>query len=149
MTRPWEPREQRMTIDYILEKYPGIHAETRVGLGALPELPKRLKDRGISPRIMRGYQHWADGLIYLPDKTILIEAEILASRDGLGSLILYKQEYYKTARLRPRFSLPLVLREVYAYPDPPVIEAFRALGFETEQYRPEYIRKYYEEELVR
>ena len=138
-----------MTIDYVLEKYPGVHAETRVGLGRLPELPARLKEKGIPPGVMRGYQHWADGLIYLSSATILIEAEILASRDGLGSLILYKQEFYKTERLRPRFSLQLVLREVYAYPDPPVIEAFRALGFETEQYRPEYIRKYYEEELVK
>lgn len=147
MTRKWEPREQRMVTDYLIEKHPNAKHMTRVRVGALPPEAESLVEKGISPKLYTPVLHWADGIALYPNRTVIIEAKIKLTSDALGQILTNANAFYKTEEFSDRWNKPLAMEVVYAYPDEQTLRMLQTHGIKAVRYRPEYIREYYIEKM--
>ncbi len=145
--RRWNPRELRMTADYLREKHPEATHVLRARLGPLPPQATRLQEEGISSRLYYPALHWADGLALYPDRTVLLEVKIKLDTRALGQILANLDLFRKTDEFRDRWSLPLEGEVVYAFPDRETIRLLDEQGIRHVEYCPDYIREYYLERI--
>ena len=147
MPRKWEPREQRMTVDYLIKFHPDAKHMTRVRLGPLPPAAARAEAEGMSPRLYVPVLHWADALALYPDRTVIIETKIKLTADALGQILTNAALFLRTDEFWARWTMPLIKEVVYAYPDEEVLRMLRLHGVKFVFFRPDYIKEYYLERI--
>ena len=140
--RAWQPREMKMVAEYIREIYPGARHFTRIRLGPPPA---SLITPGMDPeeiRMTTVWRRWADAIVILPKKLVLIEAAIRPDPGDVSKLELYADLIPKTPELIQWAGLPVEKTLLYAIEDPAVLELCRRHGVKTAQYLPKWLPSY-------
>jgi len=141
--KKWMPREKRMLADWLARNYPAERVQERVWLGPIVR-GELMPGPGVTERVLLPFGGgWADALVLLPDRTLLIECKIRANPEAIGELQLYERLFRRTEEFRDRWDLPLELVLLYAYGRREVLELAKELGITLIEFRPSYIREYY------
>ena len=147
MSRPWEARELRMTVDYLIQAHPEAKHMTRVRVGPLPSGAEAAAEEGISPRMYIPVLHWADGVALYPDHIVLLEVKVKLHSDALGQILTNLDLFPDTPEFNDRRDLPISPEVVYAYPDRETLRMLDRHGIRAVRFRPDYIEAYYVEQL--
>jgi len=147
--RPRVELEERLVSEWVAATYPRARYRLRTRLGPLPELSEDLKALGISRNIYTVVRHWADCLVFLDNKTVIVEGKIRWKPEGLGQLITYRSMFYQTPEYRDRWDLPVELIALYAYISPENMELLTQFQIRPVQFRPQWISDAYIERARR
>lgn len=140
--RNWEPREQRLVAEFVNFAYPGVESRTHVHLGTVQP---RLRGRFTSDedlRIVGLFRRWADALVFLPDRTVLIEAKIKPEPGVTAQLKLYARLLPNTPELEECKHKPVEKVLVCAIEDPQVSALAREENIRVVVFRPKWIEAY-------
>ena len=140
--RNWAPREQRLVSEFVAEFYGGHETRTHVHLGATHP---RLRGRFAKPedeRLVGVFRRWADALVFMPDRILLIEAKILPQPGVISQLSLYGELLPKTPELAEHRDKPIEKLLVCVIEDPLVTELARREGIGVVIYRPRWTKDY-------
>jgi len=131
--------------EWLAKNFPNNIVMTRVRLGApLGELLS--EDLTPAERRMFGvWRRWADAIVILQDKILLIEAAIRPNPGKIAQLELYEMLIPQTPELLPWKDLPIEKILLYAIEDPAVTYLARQKGIRAIYYRPPWIDAYLEE----
>jgi len=147
--RPRVELEERLVSEWVAATYPRARYRLRTRLGPLPELSEDLKALGISRNIYTVVRHWADCLIFLDDRTIIVEGKIRWKPEGLGQLITYRRMFYETPEYTDRWTLPVELIALYAYITTDNMELLKDFEITPVEFRPKWISDAYIERARR
>ena len=142
--RKWEAREMRLVSEWIAREYPDRPYRTNVRLGSLHP---RLKGKFLSESELRMagvFRRWADALVFLDDRIILIEGAIRPQPGDISVLRLYKRLIPNTPDLAEYSNLPVEMVLLCSIPDPVLVELAREDGIRVVVYRPKWIEEYME-----
>ncbi|MBA7518434.1 hypothetical protein ES705_10504 [subsurface metagenome] len=140
--RDWQPREQRLVSEFVARFYGDYESRTHVHLGSTPP---RLKGKFITDedaRLVGVFRRWADAIVFMPDRLILIEGKILPQPGVLSQLKLYEELIPKTPELSEHRGKPIEKIIVCAIEDPLITELARREGVGVRIYRPSWINSY-------
>lgn len=132
----------RMLAEWLEKTYSGQHYYTRVRLGSspaalvTPEMPEE------ELRMLGVWRRWADAVVVLPSKLVLIEAAIRPDPGDISKLELYAFLLPQTAEFRAQKDLPIELILLYALEDPVLVRLAREKGIKTIYYRPIWLPEY-------
>jgi len=149
LRRPRVELEERLVSEWVAMAYPRARYRLRTRLGPLPELTPELKALGISRNIYTVVRHWADCLVFLEDRTIIVEGKIRWKPEGLGQLITYKAMFYQTPEYTDRWVLPVELVALFAYCAAENMELIKQFEITPVEYRPKWISDAYIERARR
>lgn len=149
MTRAWEPREQRLVAEYLMESYPGAIHLTRVRLGSLePDGGSEGLDES-DRQTLSPFRRWADAIVITETDMILIEGKITPDPGVISQIEVYSMLIDKTPELKEYMDHRLVLELVFAVEDPVVSELARAKGIRVQVYRPPWVDSFLAELTAR
>lgn len=140
--RDWQPRETRLVSEFVARFYPYCESRTHVHLGSTPP---RLKGKFISEetaRLVGVFRRWADAIVFMPNRLILIEGKILPVPGVISQLKLYEELIPKTPELSEYRELPIEKLIVCAIEDPVITELARREGILVTIFRPSWINEY-------
>jgi len=134
--------ERRLLGEFLRKEFPTTPYSTNVRLGALPPEYEARPLTAAQARLLNPKKRFADGLIYLPDKTILIEAKMKMHPGIISLLELYKKLFQETPDLRERWNLTIEMMLVYVVEDPPTTQQAREHGIRCIQHVPSWIKEW-------
>ena len=140
--RAWQAREMRLVVEYLARNYPKYETRTRVRLGGVP---KALDHPDLSEgerRALGVWRRWADAIVIMPTKLVLIEAKIRPGPEAIAQLELYKHLLPKTPELQPHKAKPIELVLLFALEDPVVEQLARAKGIRVVYFKPKWVDEY-------
>ena len=140
--RNWAPREQRLVSEFVARFYPDHESRTHVHLGSTPPRFRGRYASAPEERLVGVFRRWADALVFLPDRIVLIEAKILPQPGVLSQLSLYAELIPKTPELQEHWSKPVEKVLVCAIEDPLISELARREGVRVVIFRPRWITNY-------
>lgn len=140
-----EPRQRRLVGEWMARTFGQVVHELNVPLG--PALEGLAEEMGLEAALAHSHP-WrpkVDAVAYLPDRLVLVEAEISAPRNGVGNLLVYRRLVPETPELRAYWSRPVEL--VLLVPEITVqVEAMaRTQGIRVAVYHPDWVEHYLEE----
>jgi len=140
--RQWQEREMRMLAEWLEKTYSGQHYFTRVRLGRPPEVLEGMVQDEAERRMLKVWQRWADAVVVLPDRVIIIEAAIRSDPGDISKLELYKALLPYTAEFTAYKHLPIELVLLYALEDAVLVKLARERDIKTIYYRPPWLSDY-------
>lgn len=140
--RDWQPREQRLVAEYVARFYSGYESSTHVHLGSTPPRLKGKFTTDSEARLVGVFRRWADALVFLPDRIILIEGKILPQPGVLSQLKLYEELLPKTPELAEHKGKPIEKVLVCAIEDPLITQLARREGVRVHVFHPSWIDEY-------
>lgn len=143
--RKWQPREMRLVSEFLAEHYPEYPTQTRVRVGSVhPDLkPGELSD--VEQRMVGVFRRWADAIVFMPDRLILIEAAIRPSPGDISQLELYEYLLPNTPELAEHKEKPIEKVLLWAIEDPPIAAMARGRGIRVVYYHPAWVDDYLKE----
>ena len=108
-------------------------------------MPTRLKGRWSSEsdeRLVGVFRRWADALVILPDRLLLIEGKILPQPGVISQLKLYAELIPKTPELAEHKHKPIEMVLVCAIEDPLISELARREGITVRIFHPAWVDEY-------
>jgi len=140
--RQWQPREMRLVSEFLAKHYARYPTQTRVRLGSIhPELKPELLSEA-EQRAVGMWRRWADAIVFMPDRLILIEAAIRPSPGDISQLELYEHLLPKTPELATHKAKPIEKLLVFALEDPVVVSMARDRGIRVVYFHPGWIDEY-------
>lgn len=85
---------------------------------------------------------YADGVLFLVDKTLIIESKIKPNPNAVGQVLFYARLAIRTPVFQNRLGLPIQTAVVFAEADSDVSDFARALGVQVFTYTPMWIADY-------
>jgi len=143
--REYKQRERRLVSEYIMQHYPRNIVMYNFALGPPPEPIAKALPEEKALRVSRPWRPRVDAVVITEDKMILVEADIMNPRDGLGYLPMYKSLVPQTPELKRFLDKPVEMLLVLPWKAPWIEEAARAAGIQVAVFRPAWIDKYVEE----
>jgi len=140
--RDWQPREQRLVSEFLFKEYPTTPYMTRVRLGSYAADLDPVQLAPAEIRMLTVRKRWADALILLKEKTIIVEGAIRSDPGDISKLEIYARLFVKTPEFKDRWTLPLELMLIYAIEDPVAVELAREKGIRCIPFRPDWIDDY-------
>jgi len=137
--REWE---RRLLAEFLRKEYPTTPYATNVRLGSIP--PEFIS-RTLTPaqaRQFSRFKRYCDGVIFLPDKSIIVEAKMRADPGIVTMLELYKKLFQETPDLKERWDLPIEMMLVYSIEDPVTVQLAREHNVRAIQYVPSWLWEY-------
>ena len=141
--RKREELEARLVSEWVASLYPDAKVDQRVWLSPYNTDPAERGQGGFDEALYMVTGKWADAIIFLPSRTIIVEAKLKVNASALGQILLYHELFRKTPRFRDRWTKPIELAVVYAFPDAQVIQALRARGVLCYHYCPPWAKEAY------
>lgn len=140
--RDWTPREQRLVSEFVARYFAGADVRLHVHLGGV--LPRwRGQFSKPSDLGMVGlFRRWADAVILLENRVILLEGKILPQPGVISQLDLYERLFPKTPELSEHAHKPIEKTLLCAVEDPLVTQMAREQNIRVVVYRPEWIDGY-------
>lgn len=133
----------RLVAEYLALNHRDHYYETRVRLGSLPaSFNTDNLDDGEQKLIHSAYARWADAVVAMPDRTLLIEAKIVSHPSAVAQLMLYKRLLPSSPNLNLRAHMPIDLVLLYAREDPLVSQMAREQGISCVEYAPDWVDEY-------
>ena len=140
--RAWQPREMQMVAEWLAKTFPGDPYMTRVRLGT-PRSSTPRQDMTPEELAMVGvWRRWADAVVILRDRILLIEAAIRPNPGKIGQLELYALLLPHTPEFFKYSALPVELCLLYAIEDPAVLFLARRKGIRCIEYKPSWLPDY-------
>ena len=142
--RSWEPQEQRLCSEILVKFYGDWPSKTHVHLGATP---LRVGGQFISEserRLVGVFRRWADGMVFMPDRLVLIEVKKLPQPGVVGQMEYYAELVGKTPELEEHWHKPLEMHLWCAIEDPQVTLFARKRNVKVSVYCPEWMAKHLE-----
>lgn len=81
-----------------------------------------------SPNIYKVFNRYVDGVVFLPDRILLIEAKILAEPGAVSQLKNYAMLFYQTPEFASMAGTPLELQIVTCLADPSFLQFAKGEG---------------------
>jgi hypothetical protein len=140
--RQWQPREMRMVAEYLAKHYGDYPFMTRVRLGSHhPKLhPEDMEES--EQRMVGVFRRWADAIVFMPDRLVLIEAKIRPTPGVISQIELYERLLPHTPELTEYKGRPIEKVLLYAIEDPVITAMAREKGIKAVYYRPEWVEEY-------
>jgi len=131
-----------MVSEYLAKFYPNDETRTRVRVGSYPSAlhPELLS--GGEQRALGVWRRWADAIVIMPDRLILIEAAIRPSPGDISQLELYAYLLPKTPELAEHKDKPIEKVLLYALEDPVLVRMARERGIRIVYFHPSWIDEY-------
>lgn len=140
--RDWQPREQRLVSEFVAEFYGEYPSRTHVHLGGTPPRFKGKFTRPENGRLLGVFRRWADAIVTMPDRIVLIEGKILPQPGVLSQLSLYERLIPNTPELEEHAGKPVEKVLVCAIEDPLITQLAREEGVRVVVYSPPWIESY-------
>lgn len=140
--RDWQPRETRLVSEYIAKFWPDHSYGTHVQLGTLQPRLKGRWSTEQTQRLLGVFRRWCDGLVFLPDRILLIEGKILPQPGVISQLELYERLIPKTPELAEYKYKPIEKVLVCGIDDPQVTEMARERGIKVVVFQPPWLDAY-------
>jgi hypothetical protein len=140
--RQWQPREMRLVAEYLAQEYPDHETQTRVRLGTIRS---EIGAENLEPaelRAMGVWRRWADAIVFMPDRLILIEAKIRPQPGDISQLEVYEGLVHKTPELAEHKGKPVEKVLLYALEDPIIADMARERGIKVTYFCPDWIDGY-------
>ena len=145
MPRKWQPREMRMLSEWLAETYPQETYLTRVRLGRIEPAVGATELSIEESRMIGVHRRWADAVVLLEDRVLLIEAKIRPQPGVISQLELYARLLPHTPELASHAHLPIEMILVYAIEDELINLLAREKGIRCIFYHPDWINAYLDE----
>ena len=131
-----------MVSEYLAKHYPDYPTRTRVRVGSIhPELrPEQLTEP--ERRAVGVWRRWADAIVIMPDRLILIEAAIRPNPGDISQLELYEHLLPKTPELAEHKDKPIEKVLLFALEDPVIVSLARERGIQVVYFHPPWIDEY-------
>lgn len=140
--RKWQPREMKLVSEYLAQNYPKYECRTRVRLGSYPAALKPELLTGGDRRALGVWRRWADAIVIMPDRLILIEAAIRPNPGDISQLELYERLVPMTPELAEYKDLPIDKVLLFALKDPAMELMARERNIRVVYYHPDWIDEY-------
>jgi len=142
--------ETRLVAEWLAEFHRDHYFQTRVRLGSLPaNVGAEDLDDGEARLVHSAFARWADAIVILEDRTILVEAKVICHPTAIAQLMLYKRLLPFSQFLNLRADKPVEPVLLYARPDPLVIQMAHEQGISTVQFDPPWVADYLATRFVR
>jgi len=144
---PWGTRKYRiihepLLAEWLMRTYPPFTWRINVRLGVpRPEILALAVD----PRLRRMVQivtPSVDGLVFLKEKTVIVECMVRDQPGKVEELKLYRRLFLQDPRFRGRWDLPVELILLTPIVNPLIKMRCEAEGIRYEHYRPEWVVPY-------
>ena len=145
MPRKWQPRELLMLSEWLAENYQGYEYRTRVRLG---RIQPRVESPGLTDeerRMIGVHRRWADAVVLMPDRVVLVEAKIRPQPGVISQLELYARLLPHTPELGRHAELPIEMVLLYAIEDELINVLAREKGIKCVPYQPAWLDEYLDE----
>lgn len=132
----------RLVSEYVARFYAGFESRFHVHLGSVPP---RIAGRFASDqtkRLVGVFRRWADALIVMDDRLVLIEAKILPQPGVISQLLLYRDLLPKTPELSDVSQLPIEMLLLCAVEDRLISDMARNQGIRVVIFYPTWIDEY-------
>ena len=139
---PYQQRERFYIVDFCRTKYPNNEVKFNVRLGGIPEKLQNINIGDISPNIFKVWNRYADAIVFLPNKLILLEAKLRADIGVVSQIEYYQTLISSTPELQAYAGLPVELHIVCALPDPQLVAYAQSRGIIIDVYQPPYAQEY-------
>ena len=137
--KKYEQLERRYVPDYVNETFPErVTVFYNLALGAPPETLVKLHPE-LPERTFQKWKKWADAIVILNDRMVLLEGKIRRPITGIGELITYRQLLPDTKELRTWIHLPVEARLITPERDPEVLRAAAAQDISVSIYTPAWL----------
>jgi len=143
--RQWQAREMRLVVEYLAKNYGKYETRTRVRVGTVPRSLDHPDLTDAERRALGVWRRWADAVVVMPTKLILIEAKIRPGPEAIAQLKLYKHLLPKTPELQAHKRKPIELVLLFALPDAAVEQLARREGIRVVYFKPRWVDDYLEE----
>ena len=140
--RDWQPREQRLVSEFIARFYADYESRTHVHLGSTPPRLRGKFTTDAEARLVGVFRRWADAIVFMPDRLVLIEGKILPQPGVLSQLKLYEALIPKTPELAEHREKPIEKVLVCAIEDPLITQLARTEGVLVRVFHPAWINQY-------
>lgn len=145
MPRKWQPREMRMLAEWLAETYPKETYLTRVRLGRIEPLLSATELTENERRALGVHRRWADAVVLLDDRVLLIEAKIRPQPGVISQLELYARLLPHTPELASHAHLPIEMILLYAIEDELINLLAREKSIRCVFYHPDWVDEYINE----
>jgi hypothetical protein len=141
--RPNEQREKRLVAEWLQLTYPDAYYQLNVRLGSLPlDLGTSDTDTPEARLVHNAFARWADAIVFLDDRTVLVEGKIVAHPVALAELEVYERILPASPYLNLPRDRPIEKVLVYAKPDALVTQLAHEKGVRLAQYDPPWVDEY-------
>jgi len=131
-----------MVSEFLAKHYSQYPTKTRVRLGSIsPALKPELLSGG-ELRALGVWRRWADAIVFLPDRLILIEAAIRPNPGDISQLELYEHLLPKTPEFAEYKGRKVEKMLLYALEDPVIVHIAREKGIKVVYFHPSWIDDY-------
>lgn len=118
----WTPWEIRMIGEWVNRTFPDAEYRTQVRLGRIqPRLPNGTYSAD-EEKTLGNWRRYADAIVILSDRLLLVEAVMRADPGKISVLNLYEALIPQTAELAEFFRLPIQKVFLFAIEDPTINE---------------------------
>jgi len=140
--RQWQAREMRLVSEYLAKYYPDHPTQTRVRVGSLPLALHPEFVSGGEQRALGVWRRWVDAIVIMPDRLILIEANIRPAPGKISQLELYERLLPMTPELAEHKDKPIEKVLLFALEDKAIEAQARDRGIKVVYFRPPWIEDY-------
>lgn len=140
--RKWQAREMRLVSEFLAKEYSDYPAQTRVRLGSIhPGLePEKLSDAEL--RAVGVWRRWADAIVFMPDRLVLIEAAIRPNPGDISQLELYEYLLPMTPELAEHKGKPIEKLLLYTMEDSVIVAMAKDRGIRVVYFHPDWVDEY-------
>lgn len=140
--KDYEAHERRYVPEYVTLKYPDkVTVFYNASIGPPPEELWKAHPE-IPFEYFRSWRFYADAVVVLKDRVVIVEGKIRKPADGLGQLLMYKALVPLTPELRPYAGLSLQLLLVMPRADPRIVGVAQTLGITVDVYNTPWLTEY-------
>jgi len=140
--RQWQAREMRLVSEYLAKHYAKYPSQTRVRLGAIRPEIKSAELTDADKAMLGMWRRWADAIVFMPDRLLLIEAAIRPSPGDISQLELYETLIDKTPELAEHKGKAVEKVLLFAIEDPAVATMARKHGIKVIYFKPDWVDEY-------
>ena len=140
-----EERERRYIAEWLLGNYPQGNYMTNVPLGPIPEEIIARHGLQAGARLFNPSRLRVDGVVWLPNLYLLVEAKIREPAHAIGQLLLYKALAEKTPDLPAYEGQPFRLTLVVPWSLDWIRQAAQAHDMDLQLFLPAWVEDYVRE----
>lgn len=134
----WTAWEITMIAEWLGQTFPGAEYRTMVRLGRIqPRLANGTYTED-EERMLGVHRRYADAVVILPDRLLLVEAVMRADPGKLAVLELYEMLIPQTPELQQYANLPIKKVLLYAIEDPVLVELARRKDILAVRFTPSF-----------
>ena len=143
--KPYKQLDRRYVVEYVNEKFPDRRfVWYNAAVGPVPEALVKAHPE-VSLKHFKRWRRYADAIVIMQDRIILIEGELRRPVEGLGELLMYRDIIKQSPELKPYINLPLEVRLIIPRPDPMVINTASAQGIIVDVFYRDWVGDYLRE----